>query len=164
MKNLQITTLLKECTIDELPESDRELIEAAKNASLKAYAPFSGFQVGAAILMDNGRIEIGSNQENAAFPSGMCAERTAAYHASAAHPCVAMKKIAIAAGKHADSPHDDPEAGFQNHPISPCGACRQALIEYEHLFGPIEVILYGKEKTYVFPSVASLLPYSFTDF
>ena len=164
MKEFQITTLVRECTYEELSDKDRELVDAAKRAAIGAYAPYSGFHVGAAILMDNGRIEIGSNQENVAYPSGMCAERTAAYHASAANPGVAMKKIAVAAGNLKKSPSGESEDGFQSHPISPCGACRQALVEYENLYGKIEVILYGKEKIYIFPSVSSLLTYTFTDF
>ena len=163
MKQLEIKTLIKECEYSELPESDRRLVDEAKEATRRAYAPFSKYHVGAALLMDNGKIVTGSNQENAAYPSGLCAERTAVFYASSSYPGVAVRKIAIAAWQ---KPADDldPEAGFQAHPVSPCGGCRQALIEYEHLYGNIEVILYGREKTYILPSVASLLPFGFTDF
>lgn len=165
MREFKITALIKECRPEELPESDRLLIEAAKEATRRSYAPYSRFNVGAAILMDDGSIVTGSNQENAAYPSGMCAERTAAFYASATHPGMAMKKIAIAAWTTLDRPegltHDE---YFQAEPISPCGGCRQSLIEYESLYGPIEVILYGRDKTYVLPSVASLLPLCFTEF
>lgn len=165
MKEFTVTTLIKECKPEELPEADRILIDAAKEATRRSYAPYSKFHVGAAIRMADGSITTGSNQENAAFPSSLCAERTAAYHASSESPGMAMKKIAIAAWTKLDMPdglsHDE---YFQAAPISPCGACRQALLEYETLHGPIEVILYGREKTYVLPSVASLLPLCFTQF
>ena len=163
MKNLEIKTLIKECSIDELNELDRRLIETAKEATRRAYAPFSNYKVGAAILLDNGKIVEGSNQENAAYPSGLCAERTAAFYASSANPGVAFKKLAVAAWMNPGSDKDW-EEGFQKLPVSPCGGCRQALIEYEHLYGDIEVMLYGKEKIYILPSIKSLLPLAFTDF
>ena len=147
-----------------MSESDRMLVDAAKEATRNSYAPYSKFHVGAAILMDNGIIDCGSNQENAAYPSGLCAERCAAFHASSTYPGVAMKKIAIAAWMKPDDENSDWEEGFQKTPISPCGGCRQALLEYEYLYGDIEVILYGREKIYVLPSIKSLLPFSFTGF
>ena len=115
--------------------------------------------------MENGEIVTGANQENAAYPSGTCAERTAAFYASAQYPGVGMRKIAIAAwtALHTDT-QSDFESGYQLNPISPCGACRQALLEYETLYGPMEVILYGREKIYILPSVKSLLPLCFTEF
>ena len=163
MKEFEIKALIRECTFEELSETDRKLVEAAKEATVRAYAPFSKYHVGAAILLDNGKIVIGSNQENAAYPSGLCAERTAAFYASSSNPGVAFRKLAVAARiDSGETPH--PDSGFQKHPVSPCGGCRQALIEYEHLYGPIEVILYGSEKIFILPSVASLLPLGFTDF
>lgn len=165
MREFTVTALIKECRPEELSEADQTLIEAAKEATRRSYAPYSKFHVGAAIRMADGSIATGSNQENAAFPSSLCAERTAAYHASSANPGMAMKKIAIAAWTKLNRPDGLPhDEYFQESPISPCGACRQALIEYEALYGPIEVILYGREKTYVLPSVASLLPLCFTHF
>lgn len=163
MKEFTITALVKECQPEELDIKDRQLIDAAKEATYSAYAPYSNFRVGAAILLDNGKIIRGSNQENAAYPSGLCAERTAAFYASSSNPGVAMRKIAIAAWQDPgeDKKHED---GFQAQPVSPCGGCRQALAEYEHLYGDIEVILYGKDKTYIFPSVKSLLPLCFVSF
>lgn len=163
MKNLEIKTLIKECQLEELNDLDRRLVECAKEATMRAYAPFSKYQVGAALLLDNGKVVEGSNQENAAYPSGTCAERTAIFYASSANPGIAVKKIAIAAWM--DPGKDkDYEEGFQKQPVSPCGGCRQALIEYEHLYGPIEVILYGRERTFILPSVSALLPLAFTDF
>lgn len=165
MKEFTITALVKELNADELSAADRELVEAAKAATSRSYAPYSKFHVGAAIRMADGSIVAGSNQENAAYPSGTCAERTAAYYASAAYPGLPMKKIAIAAWTRDGRPGGLPDDEyFQALPISPCGACRQALLEYETLYGPMEVILYGREKIYVFPSIKSLLPFSFTEF
>lgn len=163
MKDVEIKSVLKECSLEELSPTEQRMVEMAKEATQRAYAPFSKYQVGAALLLDNGKIVEGSNQENAAYPSGLCAERTAAFYASSANPGVAFKKIAIAAWI-------DPgegktlEEGFQKHPVSPCGGCRQALLEYEHLYGDIEVILYGRDKIYKLPSIKSLLPLAFTDF
>lgn len=165
MKEITITTTIKECTFDELSPEDRELVEAARIATRRSYAIYSKFHVGAAIRMADGSILTGSNQENAAYPSGLCAERTAAFHAVSEFPGLKMKKIAIAAWTKRNRPFYLPwDEYFQEMPISPCGACRQALLEYENLYGKMEVILYGREKTYIFPSVASLLPFCFTKF
>lgn len=162
MKQLEIKTLIRECTFDELSENDKELVNHAKEATRRAYAPFSNYHVGASILLGNGKIVEGSNQENAAFPSGLCAERTAVFYAASSNPGEPIIKIAVAAWtKPAEG--KSWEDGFQKNPVSPCGGCRQALIEYEHLYGNIEVILYGKDKTYIFPSVGSLLPMAFTE-
>lgn len=155
MKTIRLETEVKVYAYDELSDDDRRLVDEAKRMTATSYAPYSRFHVGAAILMADGSVATGSNQENAAYPSGTCAERTAAYHASAVKPGVAMKKIAVAAWT---------GGRFQGRPISPCGACRQVLAEYEKLYGPIEVLLYGEECVYVLPSVASLLPLTFTEF
>jgi len=165
MKEFKITTPVIEYDYTELSETDRRLVDAAKEATRTSYVPYSRFHVGAAILMADGSIVKGSNQENAAYPSGICAERTTAFYASASHPGMAMKKIAIAAWTRLHAPEGlQWDEYFQTNPISPCGACRQALLEYETAHGEIEVILYGRDKTYVFQSVASLLPFCFTDF
>lgn len=165
MKEKKIEITYRSVQPSELSEEDRQLIEAAKLTSYRSYAPYSRFHVGAAIRMADGTIFTGSNQENAAYPSGICAERNACWHASEEMPGMAMKKIAIAAGNAGDLTGGESEKVlFQDKPISPCGACRQALMEYEHLYGPIEVILFGADETYVFPSVGSLLPFSFTEF
>lgn len=163
MKQLEIKTLIKECHLEEMSGLDQRLVNSAKEACMRAYAPFSKYQVGAALLLDNGKIVEGSNQENAAYPSGLCAERTAIFYASSANPGIAIKKIAVAAWMDPGEGKDF-EEGFQKNPVSPCGGCRQALIEYEHLYGEIEVLLYGRDKTFILPSVASLLPLAFTDF
>lgn len=155
MKDITITTLVKCVDYTELSETDRQLVDAAKAATTSSYAPYSHFHVGAAILLENGEIILGSNQENAAFSSGTCAERSACFYAGAKYPCEAFKKIAIAA---------ESNGRFQAKPISPCGACRQALLEYETNFGDIELILYGETETYILPNVKSLLPLCFTEF
>ncbi len=165
MKEKEITLKIKECTPVELPEEDRRLIEAAKEATRGSMSPYSKFRVGAALLMDNGEIVTGANQENAAFTSGTCAERSACFYAASRYPGVPIRKIAIAAWTDLHAPEGGEwEDYFQADPISPCGLCRQALLEYENAYGPIEVILYGRDRTYVVPSVASLLPLCFTEF
>ncbi len=164
MEEKSINIKMKVYRYDELSEQDRRLVDEARQATKRSYSPYSKFRVGAAILMDNGEIVTGANQENAAYPSGTCAERTACYYASAQFPGVPMKKIAIAAWTELHDKGDNWEANFQEEPISPCGACRQALLEYEKLYGPIEVILYGRDKIYILPSIKSLLPLSFTEF
>lgn len=165
MKEIEITTTVREFAYDELPADDRRLIDAAKQMTANSYAPYSHFHVGAALLMANGEIVLGANQENAAYPSGTCAERTACYQAGALYPGVAIVKIAIAAWTRLHGHEDaDAEECFQDEPISPCGACRQALLEYEAMHGPIEVLLYGRKRVLVLPSVSSLLPLSFISF
>lgn len=164
MKEKKIEITYKALEPEEVSAEDRELIDRAKEMTFRSYAPYSRFHVGAAIRMADDSIVVGSNQENAAYPSGICAERNACWQASALNPGMAMKKIAIAARNVASFEGDPGKAPFQAQPISPCGACRQALLEYEHLYGPIEVILYGADATYVFPSISSLLPFSFTEF
>lgn len=165
MEIKDITAKVKVYRLEELAEADRRLVEKAKEMTANSYAPYSKFHVGAAILLANGEIVGGANQENAAFSSGTCAERSACFYASVTYPGVAFRKIAIAAWTRLRKPAGiaDSEC-FQALPISPCGSCRQALLEYETLYGPIEVILYGAEKVYVLDSVASLLPLCFTEF
>lgn len=166
MKELSVTTIVRECSYDELSEVDRALVDTAKEMTRNSYAPYSRFHVGAAILLADGRIVAGANQENAASPSGTCAERSACFQAGAIAPGVAFEKIAVAAWTMLRKPEGLAYSHyFQSSPISPCGACRQALLEYEVRGGkPVEVILYGRERCYIFPSIASLLPYSFTEF
>lgn len=165
MEKKTINTEIEILSYNELSAEDRRLVDIAKDMTRTSYVPYSKFHVGAAILMDNGEIVRGSNQENAAYPSGTCAERTACYQAGALFPGVRMRKIAIAAWTDLHSAPDTPfEMNFQGKPISPCGACRQALLEYEAKDGQIEVILFGRDCIYRLPSVASLLPLCFTEF
>jgi len=140
----------------ELLVQDADLLDIAHQAAKNAYAPYSHFKVGAAILLQNGEIIAGNNQENAVYPSGMCAERVALYYASAQFPDTQMMKIAITA------------IGTEKevcNPVPPCGSCRQALLEYELKFKqPIEVIMAGeKGEVYIAKSVSDLLPLSFSD-
>lgn len=141
----------------ELSEQDQQLVTLAKKATYRSYAPYSNFKVGAAILLDNGKIIEGSNQENVAFPSGTCAERTAAFYAHANNPDARFVKIAVAARGTDDE--------FLPEVIAPCGACRQSLLEYEGLAKhPVEVMLCSKDRIAIFPSVQSLLPLAFVEF
>lgn len=156
--SVEITVLSE----DELSAAQLELRRAAMSMTRNSYAPYSKFNVGAAILLANGATVCGANQENAAFPSGTCAERSACFAAGANHPGVGLRKIAIAA-RTVPAANTDAE-GFLLEPVSPCGACRQALLEFESRFGDIEVLLCGAVKTYRLPSVASLLPLCFAEF
>lgn len=153
MKNLDIVTNIIVCNYNELNETQKLLVERAKEASKRAYAPYSQFNVGAAAMLDNGEIVCGSNQENAAYPSGTCAERTTLFYAGAQYPDNAVTMLAIAAYK---------GGNFTAVPTAPCGACRQVILETEHRYGkPIEILLYGEEKTYIITSIESLLPLCF---
>jgi len=133
----------------ELTAADRDLCDAAAAAALRAYAPYSHFFVGAAVRLSNGRLVDGNNQENAAYPSGTCAERTTLYYANAAFPDAAVETLAIAAW------HDGGAVPF----ISPCGACRQVIMETETRQGrPIRILLHGRDTTYVLDSAHALMP------
>ncbi|MBL7928160.1 MAG: cytidine deaminase [Bacteroidia bacterium] len=140
---------------EELPEKDAMLMNAAMEACRNAYAPYSGFKVGAALLMDDGTIIKGSNQENAAYPSGLCAERVAFFHAGSA--CPGKKIIAVAISAVLNNHH-------QPHPVSPCGDCRQVMAEFEHRYGyPIRIIMMTEKDQYVIlNSVKALLPFLFS--
>lgn len=151
----EIRTEYEVLTVEELSAKERQLVDLASKATYRSYAPYSNFRVGAAILLDNDEIVCGANQENVAFPSGTCAERTACFYAHAQHPDAKFKTIAIAA-RGVDG---DPLA----EPISPCGACRQSLLQYELLAGhTVEVLLVGRDKILRLPSIRSLLPFAFT--
>lgn len=142
------------CQPEELDESDRRLIEQAKAACDTSYAPYSHFRVGAALRLEDGTTVCGSNQENAAYSSGTCAERCTLFYANAHHPGLAPDTIAIAA--RADG------GDFTPAPITPCGACRQVLIEAQHRYGrPLRVLLYGSRHTYILGSISDLLPFQF---
>lgn len=141
--------------ISMLPADEQALMLLAREMTQDAYAPYSAFYVGAAILLENGVIVKGSNQENGAYPSGLCAERVAAFAASANHPGVAMQKIAVSARSNRLAVKD---------PVSPCGACRQVLLEYESLQQKPLKMLMGKEngKIIVIEKISDLLPLSFS--
>jgi cytidine deaminase len=140
---------------EELPEADKNLLDAARAVTSNAYAPYSHFNVGAVALLANGKIVSGTNQENAAYPVGICAERVLLSTASSLYPGVAIHAIAISY---------DNKKGESKHPVSPCGVCRQTLVEYEQRFGsPIRLILGGlKGEIHVLEKSSSLLPLGFS--
>lgn len=153
MKDLQITAIIKVYQYDELNADYQKLIKTAMEATARSYAPYSHFSVGAAALLNNGTIVTGTNQENAAYPSGLCAERTTLFYANSQYPDQAVKALAVAAKT---------EKGFIQTPIPPCGACRQVILETEKRYGqPIRILLYGKECIYEVKSISDLLPLSF---
>jgi cytidine deaminase len=154
MKEKEIRLVYTEYNdIAEMQESDRKLIEKAIEAGRKAYAPYSRFLVGAALLLENGTIVTGANVENAAFPSGSCAEKTALSYAVTNYPGLKPLAIAIAART---------ENGLTHEPVPPCGNCRQMLLEEEIRNGqPIRVILYSAGKTVLVPSSEKLIPLHF---
>lgn len=138
---------------DELSDADRALVQAAQEATQRSYAPYSHFHVGAAARLDDGTVVTGSNQENAAFPSGLCAERTTLFYAGAQHPDRAVVALAIAA---ADA------NGLTPTPTPPCGACRQVMLETETRSGrPMRILLCGTQGVYVIEGVSQLLPLTF---
>ncbi len=156
MKKVKIESFLEVYpNQEELPETIFSLMEAAKEARDKAYAPYSKFNVGAAIALENGEVITGSNQENASYPSGLCAERTALYYAGAQFPGISIKSIAITA-KSSLKP--------TLKPIPPCGACRQAIAEYEiKQENPIALYFMGERGEVVkSDSLENLLPLLFT--
>ena len=141
--------------MDELSQSDRELVSAAMEATKGSYAPYSKFRVGAAARLANGLVFTGANQENAAYPSGLCAERTTLFAANAQYPDQPVLALAIAARK---------GNRFMPTPISPCGACRQVISGVEDRFGhPVRILLYGTDGIYECNGIDALLPLRFVD-
>lgn len=155
MEEIKIVKTILSCSIDELDEADRALVEAARKATDTSYSPYSRFRVGAAVRLAGGTVVTGSNQENAAYPSGLCAERVALFAAGAGYPDRAVEALAIAAAD---------EVGFTSVPVTPCGACRQVLLECEARGGkPVRVIMAGAEKALVADGAETLLPLAFGD-
>ena len=153
MKEYKIYTSVCIKTAEELSPQEQALAERAKEATGSSYSPYSHFAVGAAMQLEGGKIVTGSNQENASYPVGCCAERTALHWTAANHPDTRIEAIAIAAksGGH-----------FTSLPIAPCGMCRQALLEAERRQGhPICVILFGTKGVHIVKQVEELLPLSF---
>jgi cytidine deaminase len=140
-------------SIEQLSSMDRELAEAAIQATEGSYAPYSKFNVGAAVRLDSGLIVKGANQENAAYPSGLCAERTAMFYTSATYPESIMTGIAITASQ---------EGVLCDNPVTPCGACRQVMAQYQTKGGkPMSILLVGGRKIWKFEKVDDLLPLIF---
>lgn len=153
MKYLNLNITFNIYQYEELNKSDSKLIDKACEMTEHSYAPYSKFYVGAAALLKSGIVVTGSNQENAAYPSGLCAERTALFAANSLYPDYPVIALAIAARN---------TQGFLKKPIPPCGACRQVMLETENRFNhPIRILLYGTEAIYEVKSVVDLLPLSF---
>ncbi len=153
MKELKQEVIIRKYKFEELTDSDKRLIEAAIEATKRSYAPYSHFHVGAAAMLDDGTIVTGSNQENAAYPSGLCAERTALFHAGSEYPDKAVTTLAIAASN-CD--------GLTEQPVTPCGACRQVMLEAEQRYSrPIRMLMYGTACIYETRGTKDLLPLSF---
>ena len=155
MEAKNINTTINVANMEELDEKDRQLVEAAIEATKSSYAPYSHFNVGAAVRLDNGVVIPGCNQENAAFGVTICAERTALFAAGAQYPDAKVEAIAIAA-RNAD--------GLLDEPIPPCGTCRQAMVETEKRSGnKLHILLYGRKHVYIIEGIGSLLPLTFSD-
>ena len=142
MKKLNLDTKITVCSYEELSPEEKILIDRAKEASNLSYAPYSRFQVGAAALLNNGEIIQGNNQENAAYPSGLCAERVTLFFANANYPDIPVKMLALAA---------QTGGSYTDGQVAPCGACRQ----------PIRILMYGKDDIYIVDSIKALLPLHF---
>ncbi len=153
MKRITKDFTFSEYLVSELSDSDNVLYRKALEASRRAYASYSHFHVGAAALLENGEVILGCNQENAAYPSGLCAERVALFSAGAAYPDVPVVALAIIAC----------QDGRIREQIAPCGACCQVMLETEQRFNrPMRILLCGAEYVHVIDSVSTLLPFSFT--
>lgn len=158
MQKLNLTITLETYNNDtELSVQENKLLNEARKATYKSYAPYSNFHVGAAILLDDDTIVMANNQENAAFPSGSCAEQSAIFWVGANYPERTIKSIAVIAR---------PGKGDVFRGVSPCGACRQAMLEYEvRQKEPIRFIMLGaNNQILVTESIGDLLPIKFTDF
>ena len=157
MEELKLKSVIKVCQLEELTAEEQHLIKLAIEATQRSYAPYSNFHVGAAVRLENGVEVIGCNQENVAYPSGLCAERTALYSAGAQYPDVPVEMLAIAARGTDDE--------LQYEPVGPCGSCRQVIIEFEtRAKHPIRMLLYGRKCVYVIDGIKALMPLSFCEF
>ena len=157
MKEVELKTVIQECQMDELSAEDRQLVEQAIEATRRSYAPYSHFRVGAAVRLENGEIVIGCNQENVAYPSGLCAERTALFAAGALYPDVPVRVLAVAAR--------GTDGEMTEEPTGPCGSCRQVIIESEtRAKHPIRILLYGRRCVYIIDGIRQLMPLTFSEF
>ena len=157
MKEIEVKPHIWEAQMDELTPEERSLIEQAIEGTNRSYSPYSLFHVGAALKLQNGATYIGCNQENAAFPAGICAERSAIFAAGAQYPDQPVVMLAIAARNE--------KGELQADPVSPCGPCRQVIIETETRFKqPVRILLYGTKHVYIIDGIRQLMPLSFTEF
>lgn len=155
MEKIIIKSELSLLKFEELDDMSKALVKNAIEATDKSYSPYSHFKVGAALRLEDGTIVIGANQENAAFPVTMCAERAAIFNAQSNHPELAITAIAIAA-KNIE--------GLVKTSVSPCGSCRQVILEMEQRYQRnIKILLCGTDGIYVIDSIKDLLPLSFVD-
>jgi len=154
MKTIEIKIHISEFeSLSDLNDDDRQLVELSRKASNDAWAHYSHFKVGAALMLSNGEIITANNQENAAFPSGLCAERVAMFYANANNPDTRIIAVAVSAQY---------KGSFVDLPVTPCGSCRQVMLESEKRFTtPIKVIMAGETKIMVSDSVANLIPLAF---
>ncbi|MCL1943090.1 MAG: cytidine deaminase [Candidatus Azobacteroides sp.] len=153
MKTFEIVTKVTVYHINDLNHIEKKIIFAAKEASEKAYSPYSGFNVGCAVMLETGEFFTGNNQENAAYPSGLCAERVTMMYANANRPDVPVIAMGIAVQQN---------GVFLSYPTPPCGGCRQVLLETENRFKkPIKIYLFGEEEIYMIDSVKDILPLGF---
>ena len=153
MKKINISIDIELKQKEELSAEEQILVDKAIEATTRSYSVYSHFAVGAALMLENGDIVLGANQENAAFPSGLCAERTAIFAAQVNNPDQPLMTIAIAARN---------ENGLLKKPITPCGGCRQVMLEIEDRYKkPVKILLYGTEGIYVINSVKDIMPLSF---
>jgi len=154
MKVIKISADILECEKSELSAEDFNLVKSSENFLKNAYAPYSKFSVSAAVLLDNGVIVNGTNQENAASPSGTCAERTAIFYANSQYPKNKILAVAISALFNGE---------IISTPIPPCGSCRQVILETETRFSsPVKLILSAKNKCLIINSIKDILPLTFT--
>lgn len=157
MKELELKSVIQACQMDELSAEEQHLVNLAIEATGRSYAPYSNFHVGAAVRLENSEEIIGCNQENAAYPSGLCAERTALFAAGAQYPDVGVQMLAIAAR--------GTDGELQYEPVGPCGSCRQVIVESETRAGhPIRILLYGRKCVYVIDGIRKLMPLMFSEF
>ena len=154
MEEFNINIKVTKKNDDELTEEEKTLVEKAKEATFRSYAPYSHFCVGASVMLEDRTIITGNNQENSAYPSGLCAERTTIFYANSRYPDMKVTHLCIAAR--------DSSGKFTSRPVSPCGACRQVMSETEDRNkSPMKVILYGTDGIYIIGSAKDLLPVSF---
>lgn len=157
MHELELKSKIQVYQMEELTPEEQHLIQLAIDATSRSYSPYSKFSVGAAVRLGNGIELTGSNQENAAYPSGLCAERTVLFYAGAQYPDVPVKMLAIAAR--------GTDGELTEEPTGPCGGCRQVIIESETRAGnPIRILLYGKKYVYAIDGIGPLMPLIFSEF
>ncbi len=157
MHNLELKTVIRVCQMKDLTDEEQQLLTSAIEATERSYAPYSKFRVGAAVRLGNGVVLSGSNQENAAYPSGLCAERTVLFYAGAQYPDEPVRLLAIAAR--------GTDGLLTSEPVGPCGACRQVIVESETRAGaPIRILLYGQSHIFVVEGIRPLLPLCFSEF